>query len=546
MQIKVISSLAKVFLDDAELPEEISGASALQGEVYSFQVAVKSDYDGFMRVTLASDINVRIRTVDYVPNQVASANRYDDNYLRQTPGLYPDLLKALHCGDRFHVRKNVWRTLWVTAIVGPDQTPGTYRVSVKFTKIEHGMIWQWDAVLGEAVFNLEVLPAALPEQKLKRLEWFHADCLFAYYRVDCWSEAHWQALEHQMRNARRHGVNILYTPLWTPPLDTFFGGERPNCQLLGIAINHETKEFTFDFTYLLRYLRLAKRCGFDTFAMSHFFSQWGANYTPKIVAFNGRIPNARIFLWTRADHEVYLAMLKKLLPQLLQLLREEGLAGKCYFSISDEPAPEHLESYSYAVNAVRPLLEDFPTIEALSDIRYFEKDLVRNPVPAIDHIEPFVGKVKELWTYYCVAQDYLVSNRFMAMPSARNRIFGVLAYVYDLKGFLHWGFNFYYSQFSVEKVNPFANTDCSGAFPGGDAFMVYPGENFEVWDSVRHEVFAEALQDLRSLELLEQRIGRPEVLKLIHQNLNYQLTMTQYPREASWLLDLRQTINRMV
>lgn len=36
----------------------------------------------------------------------------------------------------------------------------------------------------------------------------------------------------------------------------------------------------------------------------------------------------------------------------------------------------------------------------------------------------------------------------MAMPSARNRGYGLQVYKYGIEGILHWGFNFYNSDYS--------------------------------------------------------------------------------------------------
>ena len=62
-------------------------------------------------------------------------------------------------------------------------------------------------------------------------------------------------------------------------------------------------------------------------------------------------------------------------------------------------------------------------MDALSDYAFYQSGAVTKPVPANNHIEPFLeAKVPGLWTYYCVGQYKDVSNMFMAMPSARNRI----------------------------------------------------------------------------------------------------------------------------
>src|SRR5699024_3497882 len=147
-----------------------------------------------------------------------------------------------------------------------------------------------------------------------------------------------------------------------------------------------------------------------------------------------------------------------------------------------------------------------------------------NPIPSTDHIEPFLEHhVPNLWTYYCCSQHREVSNRFFAFPSARNRIIGMQLYKFAIKGFLQWGYNFWFSQLSRKSIDPFHNTDAGYGFPSGDAFMVYPGENGPI-ESLRMEVFYEALQDLRAFQLLEKVIGKERVVELIEDGMDTPLT----------------------
>ena len=129
------------------------------------------------------------------------------------------------------------------------------------------------------------------------------------------------------------------------------------------------------------------------------------------------------------------------------------------------------------------------------------------------------------------------------MPSQRNRIIGYQLYEMDRKGFLHWGFNFYNSQYSRRSVNPFLETDARGVFPSGDSYVVYPGEEGAL-DSLRLEVFYEAIQDRMALIALEQKIGRKEVLDLLHgEGVR---GFSEYPRNAVWHKRFREKINRLI
>ena len=129
------------------------------------------------------------------------------------------------------------------------------------------------------------------------------------------------------------------------------------------------------------------------------------------------------------------------------------------------------------------------------------------------------------------------------MESARNRIMGVLLYLQGYRGFLHWGYNFWYSAYSYKLIDPFRVTHSDYGFPSGDAYLVYPGEDGFPLGSVRAEVQYEALMDLRALELLESLAGRDEVEELIYSESSVRpMDMDVYPHGADYLLKLREKV----
>jgi hypothetical protein len=273
------------------------------------------------------------------------------------------------------------------------------------------------------------------------------------------------------------------------------------------------------------------------------FTQWGAKHAPKIMAVEEGVEK-RIFGWeTVAGSETYRTFLTQCLQRLDAFIQSRDLADRCYFHVSDEPSLHNIDSYRAASEMIRPLLNRYPIIDALSDYAFYETGLVPHPIPANDHIEPFLAaQIPDLWTYYCCGQYKEVSNRFFAFPSQRNRIIGVQLYKYRIAGFLHWGYNFWYAQYSTRAVDPYRETDAGLAFASGDAYLVYPGKEGPV-ESIRLEVFYEALQDLRALQLLEGHIGRDAVLEMIEEGLDRPLTFKEYPRDLNWILRMREKIN---
>jgi hypothetical protein len=135
---------------------------------------------------------------------------------------------------------------------------------------------------------------------------------------------------------------------------------------------------------------------------------------------------------------------------------------------------------------------------------------------ATDAVAPFLAaEVENMWVYYCVSQNKDVANRFITLPSLRSRVLGHQLFAFDVKGFLHWGFNFYNSYHSLRPIDPFRDTCGAGAFPAGDPFIVYPGEDGHPLLSIRFKVLAAAIADYRAMQALREVAGRDAVLQLI-------------------------------
>jgi hypothetical protein len=482
---------------------------------------------------------ISVRQVQSVPSHFPCYAEVDENYLTTEPGLFPDLLMPI-AEQRFFAACRYYGSLWFTFSPPPKgMSGGDYPLTLTLFDQET------DEELAVATMTLHVVATALPRQTLLHTEWLHTDCLADYYQIAVFSTEYWQAVRNYVRNAVANGVNMLLTPIFTPPLDTAIGGERTTVQLIGVA--RTAAGFQFDFSRLAQWVELAQEEGIEHFEISPLFTQWGAAHAPKIVVdVAGEMQ--KLFGWhTDAHGHEYQQFLQALLPELTGWFRKRNLQQNVWFHISDEPRLENITDYQRASDALRPLLDGFRTFDALSDFDFYQRGLVETPVVATDHLEPFLEhQVPHLWAYYCCLQKVEVSNRFFAQPSARNRILGVQLYLYHISGFLHWGYNFYNSSHSLEKLNPYAVTDSGNAFPSGDPFVVYPGPDLMPLESLRLRVFHQGLQDLRALQLLESLTDRSTVEQLIEQALGMRITFKRYPHQASALLRLREAVNARI
>ena len=539
---KLVSSMEKIFPWREPTGEGITREmTCLKGEVISFQIGYFWNYDqkmyGKVKVEADEGVHVSVRTVNLVPCAYPYYLQADEDYLSTQPGLYPDLLSDM-TEFGFPLIVGQWRSLWVDLETDMDTKAGVYPVKITLAV---------DGTEKQEVFetSLEVLNAELPPLSIPHTEWFHSDCLANYYEVDVFSEEHWNIIENFIRTAVKRKCNMILTPIFTPPLDTAVGGERRTVQLVDVTVTSEGYQFGYE--KFERWVEICKRCGVKFFEISHLFSQWGAVAAPKIVGMvDGK--EQKIFGWqTKAAGEAYAAFMNQFLSSFTAKLKNMGIDKQCYFHISDEPSFEQLESYRAAKNLVIEHLKDFHIIDALSDFSFYKEGVIEEPICANNHIEPFLeNRPEKLWTYYCVAQNLEVSNRFIVLPGYRTRILGAQLYKYDIAGFLHWGYNFYNSQYSLYPINPYECTDAGAAFPSGDPFLVYPGKDGKPEESMRIMYMNEAMQDLMVMKYLEKLTDKETVMKCIEWDGMEEITFKVYPRNLTYLKEVKDKLYREI
>lgn len=551
-------SLEKVF--PTRRPRELSPQTlrVLPGEVPAVQLVYyyrpgkeyKYLMPEFTVCVEGAPVPARMRSVELVASDYPAGELADSDYITTEPGLFPDLLMPMPTG-KFSPVQAQYRAVWIDfpGIAPEHAGRHTVRVCVEPDEAMEAMGLLVEVPGREQKraclsFEMCVLPTALPAQTLLHTEWFHPDSLADYYGVPVFSDAHWAQIERFIEMAaREHAVNMLLTPIFTPPLNTGFGLERTTVQLVDVRL--ENGEYRFGFDKLHRWCGICKRYGITHLEIAHFFTQWGATATPKIVADTPE-GQRRIFGWhVAATDPAYRRFLSALLPALCQELRQQGYdAQHVRFHISDEPfaALGHEQSYRAARHVLDGLLDGYVIMDALSDYALYEQGILQHPVPTNDRFQEFYDKgFDDPWVYYCAAQANKVPNRFMAMPSARSRIMGVLMYVYGIKGFLHWGYNYYSDRYATQRLNPFWQTSSGRCFPSGDAYLVYPGEGGVPLSSIRAEVVRSAFDDVRALQLLERTVGRQGVLEIVQEVMG-ELTFFHYPQDAAALQALHDRL----
>lgn len=539
-KFKLISSLEKIFFDYPEEVKEHTRGTMLKNEIYSFQLLGWVKHEALRRMLCRIEVEselapyIEVKQVGYVPAILPSIRiGDDDDYITKTPGLFPDPLQPL-VDHKIELMSFQARAIWIS-IEPKGQVTGTYPITLKVYDPK-------DELLTEQTFTIEIIDAELPELDIYNTGWLYSDCIMEMHQVKFLSDAYWALLGKYLETYVKFGHNMILTPLFTPPLNTAIGKERPTNQLVEVTLTKG--KYTFGFEQLHKWIQMCLRYGIRYFEMNHLFTQWGAKAAPKVMAtVDGEYK--RLFGWeTDATGEEYTTFLHRFLEALLPFLEEEGILDQCFFHISDEPSDRHEEQYVAAKKILKDYVKEDRLFDALSHYSFYEKGIINQPVVLNQDIQEFLDHdAKNLWTYYCMASRKGVANRFVSMPAYRNRILGYQMYKYNIIGFLHWGYNFWFNNLSEYLVNPFLDSCSGGQYQSGDGYVVYPiGQDGEVVCSTRLYVFNETLQDLRALRLLEQLEGRDAVLSLLDQVVGF----AEYPRDNEYILALREEINRRI
>ncbi|MBE6778607.1 MAG: DUF4091 domain-containing protein [Ruminococcaceae bacterium] len=549
LQTKLVSSLEKCFIDQTPADfAEVTRVRTYKNVTAAVQLLAYNpdeSNDAVVWYTLQVDapegVEVKLRTVEGIPNYVptpatpATAMERDSHFLRTTPGLYPDLLLPLQHHGTVVVVNQQLRTAYIE-FTG-DLPAGDHNVTIRLVK-RNG------EVAVEHVLALQVIDTCLPEQDSIVTMWFYADCLADYYDVEVWSEKHWAICERFARTAVKNGINMLMVPVFTPPLDTAVGQERTTTQLVDVTVTNG--EYTFGFEKVDRWMDMLKSCGVKYYEIAHLFTQWGAYHAPKVMAtVDGEYK--RIFGWeTEAAGEEYVTFLQAFLAAFTDHLTARGLHDEVYFHISDEPNSDHLAQYKINRSNVLKVLDGWKIMDALSHLEFYKEGLCEIPVVYSASIHQFMPEdIKERWVYYCCGPWVGYSNRFMCMHSARTRYMGTQMYAHGIKGFLHWGYNFFKSQFSDDENNPFLNANAAYWAGGGDANSVYPGAKGQPLESIRLVAFRQGLEDIRVMKLCEQYYGRDAVMAEIEKVVG-KVTFDKCVDDTATMTALRDRMDDMI
>ncbi|HSB13210.1 MAG TPA: glycoside hydrolase domain-containing protein [Bryobacteraceae bacterium] len=494
-----VDSLVKVFPDDKPGTNELSDKTwlvARNGHV-NVQVALRSEKAiPQLRVELKAPENdgkkleAEARWVEYVPIGSNPPGTPFDELVRPAPGLFPDPLMETW---PFALKAAITQPVWVTVHAPADAQPGEYKGEVTF--------FAGQERLKSVDFTVRVTAAAVPaEQKLKVTNWFNFSYdpatpdLRLHYKIDPYSDKHWELLGNLGRVMAAHKQNVILTPVMALAKPSVAGG----------AIR-------YDFSLFDKWVETFQKAGLvGTIEGGHLLGRSGGFFTPMVVPAyvieGGRIVQKGL----DTDDPRAEQFLGSFLTALYAHLKEKGWEKQYIQHVHDEPHDREAAIYNRYSKIIHKYLPGVPTIDAVGldqDISFFA-DVCDIWVPVLssfdhqlDKMRAHVEKGGQAWFYTCIGPQGRYLNRFTDLPLVKTQLLHWFNFRYDLTGFLHWGG-------SSWGPKPFQNVqtvinDNRTLLPAGDNAIVYPNaEKLSVLSSIRLEAMREGIEDYELLVAL--------------------------------------------
>lgn len=487
MKIQLFNENEWIF-PDQELVE-LSSAIAVEtarGANVGFQVLTDVDMKVESGIVCEWEAPAQVSLIPYqlMPARVeANSDRkslttqdYDsvaDFVTRKAPFFVYDVARDLDGGNVLPGRG----AFYFRISVAPDAKPGQYdcRLMVRLAEESFSITVQ-----------LTVFSAVVPDAGQGRfgmVNWLNLDHVQKQHNLERGSEDFWAVVKRYMENQLDMRSNHLMLSSGVPVRDK------------------EGKVIDFDFSEAVREGNMALEAGYRYI------------YGGFVARFIKWDEERHFLLWDRevdcSSFEGY-RQLKIYFSKLWGIVQEQNWEKNYMQCMVDEPQFPNSEHYRILAGICRKCM---PGVVIHDPVESTELggavDIWCVKQAVFDkHLEQFqklqaIGE--EMWIYTCGFPSGWMMNRVLDLPLLVSRLPMWMCCGYDVKGFLHWGYNAY-----SDKGDPFMNTcysaNGSTLMPSGNGFVVYPGDG-RPWYSMRGHLQRAAAEDA---ELLMQLLGKDE------------------------------------
>lgn len=344
---------------------------------------------------------------------------------------------------------------------------------------------------------LRVYKAVVPElqnSNFSMINWLNLGSIEKAHNLQADSEAYWNMVDRYLANQIDMRNNHIMLPS-------------------GVPVRDETgKVADFDFSAAVKLGNIALKAGFE-----YVYGGFVARFTD----------------WQKPEHylnwdrdisvitfEAY-RQLKIYFTKLWSIVIENGWKDNYMQCLVDEPQFSNSEHYRILSGICRKFMPgviindpvESTDLEGAVDIWVVKQSVFEKHLSKFKELQS-LGE--EMWIYTCGFPAGHTMNRVMDLPLLVSRLPMWMCYLYDAKGFLHWGYN-------VLNEEPFENScyyfgDPEKLYPPGNAFIVYPGDDGP-WYSMRGHLQRAGAEDFELLYQLGLK-DKEKAKKLIRKVCN--------------------------
>lgn len=243
---------------------------------------------------------------------------------------------------------------------------------------------------------------------------------------------------------------------------------------------------------------------------------------------------------------------RNMTTQLYKYIKEKGLENRWIQSFFDEPLDESANVYHRGATIIN---ETMPGIRVLDANKATESLVGAMDIwcPTLDCYEKEfefyrdrVEKGEEVWVYTCLEPTGPYLNRLLDMERIRPVLIEWANSLYPVKGFLHWGGNWF-------AVNPYKQScvcmgqedytnfklNYSAQLPAGDCGVMYPGDLMPL-STTRLEAHRIGFEDLYLIEQLKNKnkaLVKEIVSTLVRSYKDYETDISLYRKTKKRLLE---------
>jgi hypothetical protein len=425
---------------------------------------------------------------------------YRQSYIKVSPKIHAPSNDKLSSPDNFFpdplfpeksfsLASNIGVPITLEFPITSNIPPGIHIISVTATDA-------LDKVLAFTSFTIQVYNVKVPAKKMNYSNWYH-DVDYALMNngkpVKNFSTEYWAQFKKIVQATKDYGQNIFtINPMFLIQFKKNKQTYSADYTQLDKAISIILDDVGMDYV-LARQFALRKPGWEDPFALQ----------MPKFYSDTEYIMDTRFI----KDGEV-IKFYNWFLPSYYTHLKNRQLLPKYLQHIADEPIAANETSYREIASFIRKKTPGLKIIEAVNDanlVDYIDILVVQLGELSFrydDVIRRIQSKKKEIWFYTANHPQGNYANRFIELPLIKTRLLPWVGFRYNLNGYLHWGLNFWGRKPYEDATK--VQFDGTIEFPGGDAYIIYPGYQ-SVVISTRFIEMRNGLNDVALLNLLKAK-----------------------------------------